>query len=269
MKRSFFVVALGLLFIMTACEEVVDVDLQESEPRLVVEASLLWDQDTFENPLYIQLTTTAPFFNEEVPPAEGAEVRVIREDGIEYGFTEIQPGIFRNEGFDPDPAYFYELEIIYRNEVYRAKEEFISTPTLEFVEQTEEGGFAGDEIELKLFYTDPAGIDNYYLFRFFHERLSLQIYDDEFTDGNQTFAFFSDEDLEPGDDVILEIQGISERFYNYLFILRSQAGTAGGPFQTQPTTVRGNIINLTNPDNFALGYFRLSEASRMTYTIQE
>lgn len=258
-----------LLSISYSCEDVVDIDLEESEPRLVVEASLVWNQEMEENPLFIRLTTTGPFFDEQVPPALDASVSVFSENGTEFPFTEVEPGLFRNNTFhSPEPNSVYTLEIIYQDEIYRATEKFLPVPELEYVEQTNDGGFSGDDIELKVFYTDPAGIDNYYFFRFFHEQLSLQIYDDEFTDGNRTFAFFSDEDLESGDLVVFEIQGISERFYEYLYLLRSQSGNAGGPFQTQPTTVKGNVINTTNPDNFSFGYFRLSESNLLHYEIK-
>ena len=257
------------LVVMTAsCEEVVEVDLEESEPRLVIEASLVWNLNQVQNPLFIKLSTTAPFFDEDIPPAEGASVRVFDEIGNEYLFEETEPGLFRNDGFTPEAGLVYELEVIYEDQVYRATESIVTTPEIDFIEQENDGGFSGDEIELKAFYTDPEGKGDYYLFRFFHEDLSIQIYDDELIDGNQSFAFFSDEDLEPGDEVLFELQGISRGFYEYLFILRSQAGSGGGPFQTQPTIVRGNIINTTNPENFAFGYFRLSERDVESYVIE-
>jgi hypothetical protein len=52
-------------------------------------------------------------------------------------------------------------------------------------------------------------------------------------------------------------------------ILLSIAGNnGGGPFQSPPATVRGNIINTTNPSNYALGYFSLSEMDTKNYTIE-
>lgn len=265
-KMLFLILFAGSLF---SCEDVVDVDLEEAEPRLVVEASLLWNIDKTENIQIIRLTTTAPFFDSEVPPARGATVTLIDETGKEYVFEEIEEGVFKNDKIQPLLNVEYRLVITYNDEVYEATEELIPTPQLLYVEQNNEGGFSSDDIELKVFYEDPAGIDNYYLFRFLDERLSLQIYNDRFTDGNLNFAFYTDEDLEPGDEVGLEIQGISEDFYEYMFILRSQAGGSNaGPFQTQPTTVRGNIVNLTNPENFAFGYFRLSGTDSIIYKVQ-
>lgn len=257
---------IGIFF--TSCEEVVEVDLQESAPRLVVEASLIWEKEADNHMQTIRLTTTAPYFNEEIPPATGAEVRVTDPQGNEFIFQESKPGIYQNSNISSMTDGEYELFISYQGEVFEARERFISTPSIEEIVQKDNVGFTGDDTEFQIYYSDPATEENFYLFRFLYEQLSLQIYTDEFTNGSRTFAFFREDDLEPGQKVNFEIQGISERFYEYLFILRSQSGTAGGPFQTQPTIVRGNIINTTDRDNFAFGYFRLSESDSIIYTVK-
>lgn len=265
MKRMFLLL---MVFIFASCEDVVDVELEESAPRLVIEASLLWNIDEQEATQYIKLTTTAPFFQEEVPPAVGASVSITTDTGREFIFEEVENGIFRYENF---PSLFdveHQLVITYKNEIYTASEKLVPVPQLDHVEQ-EIGGFSGDEYEFKVYYRDPAEMDNYYLFRYINKSISLQIYDDEFTNGNQTFAFFNDEDAQPGDLVSFQIQGISRGFYEYMFILRSQSGISnGGPFQTQPSIVRGNIVNTTNPENFPFGYFRLSESNMLLYEIE-
>jgi len=258
-----------LLICMSSCEEVVDIDLQESKPRLVVEASIIWEKESLGNNQTIILSNTAPFYNSENPPAEGAIVTINSSTEETYLFIEIAPGIYENKNFKPELDKEYTLSINYKNEIYTANEKMISVVDLENVEQSLNGGFSGDNIELKAYYVDPVEMENFYLFKFFYDDSSLQIYDDEFTNGNRTFAYFSDEDLKSGDQVNFEIQGISERFYEYLYILSSQAGeNNGGPFQTQPTTVRGNIINTTNTENFAFGYFRLSQSDKLTYKVE-
>ena len=79
-----------------------------------------------------------------------------------------------------------------------------------------------------------------------------------------------EEDLDPGESVIIRNYGVSERFYEFMFVLLQQSSDGGGgPFETQPATVRGNCINETNPENFPFGYFRLSEVSEFTYTVVE
>ena len=260
--------ALLLLVSAASCEEVVDIDLEESQPRLVIEASLVWNEEDLQMPLYIKLSTTAPYFDEEIPPVENAIISIHDGFGNKYFFYEIEPGLYKNDGFIPNTEATYELEVTYNEELYVATASFVTAPEIEEIEQDNNGGFTGDETEIRAYFTDPEGKGDYYLFRFYHDDLSFQIYDDELIDGNRTFAFFSDEDLKPGDDVALELQGISEQFYEYLFLLRSQAGTGGGPFQTQPTLVRGNIINVSYPENFPFGFFRMSEKDVLTYEIQ-
>ena len=69
--------------------------------------------------------------------------------------------------------------------------------------------------------------------------------------------------------VTIRNYGISEQFYNYMFILLQQnSEEGGGPFETQPATVRGNCINQTNSKNYPLGYFRLSQVDEFIYTVQ-
>ena len=54
-----------------------------------------------------------------------------------------------------------------------------------------------------------------------------------------------------------------------MFILLQQSSDqSDGPFETQPATVRGNFVNQTNEANFPLGYFRISEVSILTYTVE-
>ena len=97
----------------------------------------------------------------------------------------------------------------------------------------------------------------------------LEVYKDEFTNGNQIFGFYTEEDLEAGDVVTIRNHGISKRFYEFMFLLRQQSSeNGGGPFETQPATLRGNCINTTNPDNFPFGYFRLSEVDELAYTVE-
>ena len=165
--------------------------------------------------------------------------------------------------------YGRSVELIYNDQVYTATESFKSVSGIDYVEQLDGGGFAGDEIEIKAFYTDPADQENYYLFKFTDEDVFLELYEDEFTNGNQIFGYFSNEDIEAGDVISIQMEGISREYYDYMFVLRSQVGTnQGGPFETMPAVVRGNIVNETNRDNFPFGYFRLSEAESITYSVE-
>jgi len=270
--RKLFTILVAM-FLLFNCEDVIDVDLNESEPRLVIEASINWFKGTTGNSQTIRLSLSAPFFEEQVPPASGAVVEIEDINSNIYNFVEVgNTGIYTNTNFVPVLDQEYTLSIIYNEDVYTATETFKSVVPIEYVEQINDGGFSGEDIELKAFYTDPANIENYYFFEFLSDISvvpNLEVYEDRFTDGNQIFGFYTEEDLEPGDIVTIRNYGISERFYDYMFILLQQGSEEnGGPFETQPATVRGNCINLTNPENFPFGFFRLSEVDELIYTVQ-
>ncbi len=266
MKKLFLIaVCFGII---TSCEDVIDVELNNAPPRLVVEANMnVWENGTASSA--VRLTTTAPFFDNNVPYVTDAEITVTDENGIIYPFTYSQNGIYFSN-LSPQLNVEYTLRIKYKDETYSATETLYPVSSLEFVEQRDDGGFTGEDIELKAFFTDPTGEQNFYFFEGLSERGdALDVYNDEFFDGNTIFGYYLVEDLAPGDEVQFNLYGVSEAFYNFMFILLQQTNDqGGGPFETQPATVRGNIVNETNPDNFPLGYFRVSEVSTLNYTVQ-
>lgn len=256
-----------------SCEDPINVDLNNAPPKLVIDASINWFKDTPGNEQSIQLTLSAPYFDSNVPPANDATVTISDSNDHTYSFVEDEmSGIYKNTNFIPIINETYTLTIIYNGETYTGIETLKSVVPIDYVEQNDEGGFTGEETELKAYYTDPADEENYYFFEFISDIPvipSLEVYEDQYTNGNQIFGFYTEEDLSTGDVVTIRNYGISERFYNYMFILLQQnSDEGGGPFETQPATLRGNCVNVTNPQNFPLGYFRVSEVAEMVYTVQ-
>ncbi|WP_242135881.1 DUF4249 domain-containing protein [Aestuariivivens marinum] len=271
MEKLIYIMILVISF--SSCEDVIDVDLKTTDPRLVIDANINWVNGTTGNLQFVKLTLTAPFFNDDVPPATGATVVVSDAFNNTYNFIEEGlTGVYKNDSFVPEINGIYHLTIIYNNETFTATEQLMPVSSIEYVEQKNDGGFSGNETEIEAYYTDPKGINNYYLFEFINTStniVSLEVYDDEFTDGNQIFAFHSEEDLETGDILEIRNYGISKQFFEYLSILLQQSDEeSGDPFEVQPATVRGNCINETNPKNYPLGYFRASQVDTFTYDIK-
>lgn len=256
-----------------SCQDVIEVDLNDAPPKLVIDASIKWFKNTDGNMQSIKLTLSAPYFDESVPAANGAQVNITNSNNLIFEFLEVDnTGVYINSNFIPVINEIYTLNIIYQGETYSGTETLKSVVPIDFVEQKDDGGFTGEETELKAYYTDPADEENYYFFEFISdipEIPSLSVYEDRYTNGNQIFGFYTEEDLATNDVVIIRNHGVSREFYDFMFILLQQnSQEGGGPFQTQPATVRGNCINQTNPDNFPLGYFRLSEVAELVYVVQ-
>jgi len=166
----------------------------------------------------------------------------------------------------------YTLTVQYAGQTYTSTEKLLATPTIDNIQQTTVQGFGGDEIQVKFFYQDNGLEDNNYLIGVKNSTKAIPefgVLKDEFFQGNQMFGFYTDDKLKAGDQLLFSLQGISLRYFNYMNQLLNIAGSAGGsPFSTPPATLRGNIVNQTNENEYPLGYFHLSEMDTRNYTVQ-
>ena len=259
---------------LVACEDVIVVDdLDTAEPRLVIDASIDWAKNTTGNEQKIILSTTTGYYSDEFPTISGASITVANTTGTVFDFTETPgTGEYICTDFEPVIGEAYTLTILLNGETYTATETLISAPDIEdTIEQNDEGGMAGDEVEITYYYQDDGTLENYYLYGVRTGHVAFPQYsveDDENSQGNLTPVYYSHEDLVPGDILNLELYGISRRYYEYLIKVLAAAGTDGSPWPTIPTAARGNIVNQTNSENYTFGYFRLSEVDTRDYTIQ-
>lgn len=254
------------------CEEVVEVDLSTQKPRLVVDAAIDWTKGTDGSQQTIRLTTTAAYYADNVPAVTGATVFVTDSNAQVFDFIEdTGTGNYNCTNFAPVIGATYILTVIYEGQTYTATETMIAVPEITDIQQDNEGGFLGEDIEVRFYYPDDAASENYYLEGFDSSVLpypSYSVTSDEFVNGNLSFGIFSHEDLEAGDEIGIRLYGISQRYFEYMEKLLMISGGSGGPFGTAPATVRGNLVNQTDESKYALGYFRLCEVDRTQFTIQ-
>lgn len=268
--KYIFLIITSVFF--TSCEEVVDIDLDTAAPRLVIEASI--DTDVFAidpNPQTIKLTTTTSYYSTEFPVVSGATVFITDAFGTVYNFTETPgTGQYTNTNFLPTIGREYTLTVVSNGQTYTAIETAQSTPLITKTAQTNDGGFGGDEVEVRFYYNDPGETDNYYLTRIDSPVDPYPLYDvrdNEFSKGNEMFDINSDEDYKAGDVLKFKLYGISKRYYDYMSVLIENS-QGGGPFSSVPVAAKGNIINQTDQSNYALGYFRIGQVAQLDYTIK-
>ena len=269
--NKILILTIGVFLI--ACEDVIEVDLNTAPQRLVIDASIDWVKNTNGNEQKIVLSTTTGYYNTEFPTVSGANITVTNTIGTVFNYIETSgTGEYICTDFEPVIGETYTLSIQLNGETYTATETLIATAAIEdTVEQDNAGGFGGDEIEITYYYQDNGTEENYYLYRFIDSNVAFpqdEVEDDENSQGNLTPVYYSNEDMEPGDVVNFKLYGISRRYHEYFKKLLIASGSGGGPFQTTPTAVRGNIVNQTNSDNYTFGYFRLTEVDVKDYTIE-
>lgn len=260
-------------FLFNSCTDVVDIPLNTDNPRLVIDASINWQKGTTGNNQVIKLSTTTDFYTNVIPVVSGATVFIKNSSNVVFNFIETpNTGIYVCGNFVPVIDETYTLTIINHGQTYTATETLKSVAAITSVTQEIQTGLGTDFLKIKTAFVDPANADNYYLYKYkFVKNLKPEysVDDDLFFQGNSFFSLVLEEDTNPGEQVEITHYGISKAYFNYMGILLSVAGSSGGgPFQSPPATVKGNIKNQTNFDNYPLGYFRISESDVKNYTIQ-
>lgn len=265
----------GILVFLQSCQDVVEVDVPNGKPRLVIDANFgVYKNETPQTTEGgIRLTLSAPFFDEDVPSVSDAIVFITNlTDNSVINFIENPntPGLFIPEtgSFDPEFDIDYELTVIYDNETYTAATQLFRSVPINSVVQGDGVLFDEEDTEIIVSITDDPNRENYYLFDF-----DFNLYiasEDRFYPGEEfVFSYFY-EDMVAGEEITINVLGIDKQYFNYSTILIEQSEQDGGdPFQSPPVQIRGNIINTTNQQNYALGYFNLSEANRFSITISE
>ncbi|NVN18483.1 DUF4249 family protein [Muricauda sp. HICW] len=297
MKKLLAYLFIALIF--GSCEDVVDVDLSETESKLVVDGLLRVDKEQEFINVRIGLKASSIFF-EENQPVQAENVMIsygqLNSEGAFDGLStsslvEETPG---SGIYIPDPnlptdqripssaaelGTIFILEINYQDRYYFAQTEYVPTVPLDNLEQGDEVFFDEDQTEIIVTFTDDGETDNFYVFDFMFGE--FQTVEDEFFQGQQfQFSFFYDDKTEPGDQVTVSILGATQGFYNYMDLVLGQTGNGGGPFQTPVATVRGNVFDITgaenvtviddveNPNDFALGYFAVVQEYKRSLIIE-
>ena len=254
-----------LIIIFHSCEKVIDIETEFDDKRLVIDANISKHRDSIDGIASVKLSETIPYFSDQESIVKNASVKietnqivynlVYNNDKKEY--SSIIENINKEE---------FVLSIIRNENTYTSSEKLITTPKIKSVIFGDRKSLNKDEVELRVTFIDPPEKGNYYLWKFGPKKSGKYDYLpalDKYINGNEfTFSFFIDktEYLQNSDFIKIEINGISENYYNYLNILTSQAGAQNGrPFSTSSSIIRGNISNLVSEEKFPLGYFRVYE----------
>jgi hypothetical protein len=270
--KSKAITLFSLLFVLlfSSCEEVVNLDLEKGDPKIVIDAEIIWEKGTSGSEQTIKISRMAPYYSADTPKVSGAKVRVENSEGAIFAFNESAPGLYVCTNFAPVINMEYKLFVQVDGQSLTAVEKLIAVPPIDRIEQEFMPDITGpDLIVVSFYYEDPIDQVNYYLTDYISDFLPFpesSTLSDEFVNGNEINEKFADTDLKPGKILDITHRGISKNFYNYMNLILE--ASSSNPFAATPGNIRGNIINTTDTNNFALGYFRLCEANRISYTVK-
>jgi len=272
-KKLNHIVLVLFAILLFGCEKVVDIPLENANPKLVIDANIKWQKGTTGENQTIKLSLTNDFYTNEIAIASGATVTVTDSDNNIFDFIQVpDTPNYVCSNFIPEINKEYTLNVVYQGENYSSTSKLLATPDIINVQQETVPGIDGkDEIQLKFFFQDNGNENNFYLLGVNNPKKKLPEYgvvSDEFFQGNVMFGFYASE-VEQGKIINLNVRGITNSYYNYMAKLIAISSTnSGNPFATPPATLRGNILNQSNQDNYPLGYFSLSEIDSRNYLVQ-
>ena len=249
---------LPLVLSVIACEEVIDIELDEAEIREVVEATLDGDSGILE----VRITTTGPYFEAgSVQPISGATVEIQREGDLNVFMAEEQEAGFYRQTLTPEVGATYVLRVTTPGGGnYEARSTLLERVEIqEIIPEFQAAQGPRDEgYNLTFRFQDPAGSTNFY--RVLHsvnqvpqlEPDDLQINDDNLFDGGLARLQLFRQTFDLGDTVTVELRHLDQAGYDYFNSLGDIVGGGGGG-PNSGSAAPGNPT--TNWNGGALGYF--------------
>lgn len=257
--------------LITACTEIIQIDINNSEPQVVVEASIGHGETAM-----VILTQSVDFYTtNEYPPIQDATVTLTDNEGTTETLTQTAPGMYVSINMKGAVGKTYDLHIQSGQKIITSSckiPEYVPVDTFRVVNSIYPGGGPpvlpnqpANFYEVYVSYTDPAADKNYY-------RIILSIngifsknnyiYDDRLTNGNQVenLLVVYNPELKPGDFIQVEVQCIDKSVYEYF---NSMGNSSMGP---------GNSSSPSNPytnlNGAILGFFSAHTVERREYFIE-
>ncbi|BDD11585.1 hypothetical protein FUAX_40170 (plasmid) [Fulvitalea axinellae] len=257
---------LGLISILAlaSCEKVIDVELDSSDPRVVIEGVVT----DIENGSYVTVKKTVDFENVGKPELIKNAKVTLSSGGQTWTFESDQDGVYRHDGFTGQIGSKYTLKVEEGGVTHTASATMlqripIEKITMEFDEDSNRRGDDDDNWKVKVKYFDPAGPINYYKFAVWVDgelvEDRIMIRSGKYSDGiNTEYSFW--EDLAEGQKLRVHLYQIEEKTYEYF---ESISDIYGG----------GNPLAPGNPDGQfdtdALGYFATYPVSEKSVTVTD
>lgn len=262
-----------ILCITAACEEILDIDVNQIPQQLVVNGSV----SSSIAKTQVRLSLTSNVFKEEnIKKISGARVTINDEQGQSEVLIESEPGLYKAATLYGVPGRTYSLKINYGENTYTATSRMpqqIELDSIRFTKKTSSVGvfpfitIPTIRYDAKCYLKNIVGVDEYCLLRMYNEQTKSNIfkivYQDKYTDGSQIIVERKDLSLDTYSNYTLEILSVDKEIHTYLYQLEEKSKEWSGDilelFNSSSFNPRSNVTN-------ALGYF--SASSTKSYSIR-
>lgn len=253
----------------TSCEKVIEIDLESSDPQIVIEGIV---SNVSSNHI-VRISKTTDYFNPgEIPMISGALVIVSDDLGQLDTFTEVSEGIYQSNYLLGIENRNYNLKVMIDDETFSATSympeitlidslEYTEIDMVEFIPVNDIGNFV-----VSCYFQDKIDLKNYYRIKIFNNGKEsnsngFHLINDLFFDGEEIEYGRLSADLDIGDTAEVELWSVDQFVYDY--------------YETLDAILGSNRMNSSAPANpnsnidGALGYFAAINIDREYIVIRK
>jgi hypothetical protein len=253
--HSFLYIAL-IVFAVTGCEKVIDLNLNGTAPVIVVDGQVT-NSSTVGSTVKLSYTKKVNSDN-SILPLIGATVTIQEDNGTVYSIPEVSEGVYRNTGLVGITGKTYNLKVVTNAVTLTSSSKMPVMVDFDSLAIEDFPNFTKTVKVVTPFYNDPQGIGNNYILSIFKNgRLIKDVfaYDDTFIDGKKIsfpliYSRESDE-FKKGDVVEVVMNCVDYANYKYWFSF-SQSST-GSPLAIPDnpiSNINGNAIGIFSANTY-------------------
>ncbi len=254
MKKTLIIIL--TLLLLASCTQIIEIDLNSSNPQIVVEGNISTNNDACS----VKLTKSINFDKEnEFPFIENASVEITDDEGNKTILEEKTPGIYTSSTLRGREGKTYYLNIQKDGKILKSTSTIpnkVKFDSLTIEKSVGMGGFGGNvqNVNYGIFvnFVDPQNETNYYRFLEIINGKTAKsyIFDDRLTNGSNTkksLIRFGRE-LKNGDKLEIIMQCVDKNVYNYF---NSFGNLMGGPGNSSSpanpyTNIEGGVLGFFN-----------------------
>lgn len=266
MAKIKYILILLFSIAVFSCEKVIEVDLNDAKPTIVIEGNLTRSPGLSE----VVISKTANYFgNSDIEMVSNASVIIENDLGAQFILTEEEKGIYKSHDIYPQIGRTYTLTVEVDGKEYKAFSKLNPPVEIDSIDYYFEEGFAfiREGYYLKVYFSDPPGKGNYYRLKVYkngnyeNNMENFVIFDDRINDGQHLEVTVVQRVFKVGHTAKIELISLDKGAYEYF---RS--------FQDLITTNPGSAAPANPTSNFtngALGYFSAWSSNSISTSIEE
>ena len=263
MKKVLYILILLFVF---GCEKVIEVDLNEASPTIVIEGNLTRSPALSS----VKISKTGSYFGASViETVSDAKVIIESDIGGEYELQEFEKGVYKSHDIYPQESLTYSLIVEVEGKTYKAVSKLNEAVKIDSISYTYEEGFAFIDAGyyVTLHFTDPVDVSNYYRIKMYKDGIyentmdNFIVFDDRLADGNTLEIRLASRVYLPGE--IAKVELISLDKGPYEFFNTFQELISINPGSAAPANPTSNF------SNGALGYFSAWSSDSKSIEVKE